>query len=55
MKPLQLLDGYKTYLAAAGLFGLALWQFSQGDLPGAMQSFLGGLAALGIRHALAKM
>ena len=42
MNPLDKLNGLKTYLAAAGLFVLAV------------QSFLGGLAALGIRHAIAK-
>ena len=47
-------DGGKTYLAAAGLFGLALWQVSSGNYEPAIQSFLGGLAALGVRHAVSK-
>jgi hypothetical protein len=48
------LDGKKTYLAAAGLFGLALYQFSVGQGDQAIQSFLAGLSALGLRHAIAK-
>jgi hypothetical protein len=48
------LDGKKTYLAAAGLFGLALYQFSVGQVDPAVQSFLAALAALGLRHAVAK-
>lgn len=49
---MNILSGYKTYLAAAGLFGLALYQFSVGNLESAIQSFLGGLAALGLRNAI---
>ena len=49
---MDILNGYKTYLAAVGLFGLALYQFSQGQVESAIQSFLGGLAAFGIRNAL---
>jgi len=49
---MNLLNGYKTYLAAVGLFGLALYQFSQGQVEQAVQSFLGALAAVGIRNAL---
>jgi hypothetical protein len=54
VKLLSYLDGYKTWLAASGLFGLALYQLSQGELEQAVQSFMGGLAAVGIRHAVAK-
>lgn len=49
---MNLLNGYKTYLAAAGLLGLALHQFSQGQVEMAIQSLLAGLAAFGIRNAL---
>lgn len=49
---MNLLNGYKTYIAAAGLMGLALYQFSQGQVEQAVQSFLGALAAFGIRNAL---
>jgi len=48
------LDGKKTYLAAAGLFGLALYQVSVGQGDQAVQSLLAGLSALGLRHAIAK-
>ena len=46
------LDGYKTYLAGAGLIGLAVYQFSQGDYPAAWASLMAGLAAFGIRRAI---
>lgn len=49
---MNLINGYKTYLAAAGLLGLALYQFSQGQVEAAIQSFLAALAAFGIRQAL---
>jgi hypothetical protein len=55
MAILNLLSGYKTYLAAAGLFGLAVYQISQGQIDTGVQSFLGALAAAGLRHAVAKM
>lgn len=44
--------GFKTYLACAGLIGLALYQFSQGQVEQASQSFLAALAAYGLRSAL---
>jgi len=47
-----MLEGYKTYIAAAGLVGLALYQFSQGQIEQAIQSVLGAMAAFGIRNAL---
>ena len=52
---MNLFDGKKTYLAGFGLIGLSVYQFSQGDFPGAIQSFLAGLGALGLRHAIQKM
>ena len=54
MEILKKLDGYKTYIAAAGLFGLSLFQVSQGQFETAIQSFMGGLAAIGVRHAVTK-
>lgn len=48
------LDGYKTYLAGAGLIGLAIYQFSQGQVEQAITTFLAGLAAFGLRHAITK-
>lgn len=49
---MNLLTGYKTYLAAAGLLGLAVYQFSQGQVELAMQSLLGAMAAFGLRQAM---
>lgn len=49
----KLLTGYKTYLAAAGLFGLGVYQISQGNMEVGIQSLLAGLAAFGIRTAVA--
>ena len=49
---MEIINGYKTYLAAAGLLGLALYQFSQGQFEAAMQSLFGALAAFGLRQAL---
>ena len=51
---LNVLTGYKTYIAAAGLAGLAIFQASTGDYPQAIQSLLGALTAAGLRHAIAK-
>ena len=48
-------NGMKTYVAAAGLFATALVQvLVQKDYIDAFQSFMAGLAALGLRHAMAK-
>jgi len=47
-----MLEGYKTYLACAGLFGLALYQLSQGQFEQAGQSFLAAMAAYGLRSAM---
>lgn len=49
---MQLLTGWKTYLAAAGLAGLALYQVSVGQFESAMQSFLAAVAAFGLRSAM---
>lgn len=49
-----MLDGYKTYLAAAGLFGLALYQVSVGEYTGALETFFAALAVFGVRHAMAR-
>lgn len=51
---LELVNGWKTYLAALGLVGLSLHQLSQGQYDQAIQSFLAALAALGLRHAIEK-
>jgi hypothetical protein len=51
---LNAVNGYKTYLAAAGLVGLALYQASTGEYQQAVQSFLAALTAAGLRSAIAK-
>lgn len=49
---LDLLPGYKTYLAGVGLIGLGLYQLSQGDIPSAIQSMTAGLGLLFVRRAV---
>lgn len=44
--------GYKTFIAALGLAGMACWQFSQGDYPGAWQSLMAALALYGVKMAI---
>ena len=50
----NLANGNKTYLAAFGLMGLAVYQLSTGDYTAALQSFMAGLAAMGLRNGLEK-
>ena len=52
---LNVLDGYKTYIAAAGLVGLSLFQFSTGQIPLGFQTLFSALAAAGLRNAIAKV
>lgn len=44
--------GKKTYVAAAGLVGLAVFQYTVGDYLGLTQSVLAALAVFGLRSAL---
>lgn len=46
------LEGYRTYLAAAGLLGLAVYQVTHGEIEPGIQSMLAALAAFGLRAAL---
>lgn len=55
MPTFDFLSGYRTYLGAAGLFGLAIYQFSQGDYAEAYQSAMQALAVFGARAAIAKI
>lgn len=50
----KLLDGKKTYIAAVGLAGLAVFRATSGDIPGAIQDGLAALAAFGVRSAISK-
>ena len=53
MSKLNLFNGYKTYFAAIGLVGLAVYQASTGEYPQAIQSIMGALATVGLRSAIA--
>jgi len=55
MAIVNILSGYKTYIAALGLFGLAAYQLSVGQYDQAAQSFFAGLAAVGLRGAIANV
>jgi uncharacterized membrane protein len=44
----------KTFWAGVGLIGFGVYQLTQGNIETGVQSILAGLAALGIRHAVAK-
>lgn len=45
---------WKTYLSAAGLLGLAVYQFSVEKYQEAWETFMAALAVLGLRHAIYK-
>jgi len=46
------LQGYKTYLAVAGLIGLAIYQASVGQYEQAIQTAIAAAAAAGLRNAI---
>lgn len=48
------IDGYKTYIAAAGFAGLAVYHLTQGEIDGTIDAAGKALAAAGLRHAIAK-
>ncbi len=52
MNVLTIAAGWRTYLAAAGLLGYALYQVSNADYPGAWTSLMAALAAFGLRQAV---
>lgn len=49
-----MLDGYKTYIAAAGFVLLAAYHAIEGDFEEASKYFAMALGFLGVRHAIAK-
>ena len=51
---LKAFDGYKTYIAAAGLFGLALYHFTVGDFSNGLETIMAALAVFGVRNAMAR-
>jgi hypothetical protein len=52
---LNLLNGYKTYFAAAGMLGLGAYQLATGQFAPGLQTLFSALAAFGIRSAIAGM
>ena len=54
MQLLSKLSGFKMSSAASNLIGLALDQLTVGQYATALQPFLAGLTAVGLRHAIAK-
>jgi hypothetical protein len=52
---LKFLEGFRTYLGAAGLLGLTVHLLSQGDAVAAAAAFSLFLAAIGIRGAVARV
>lgn len=53
--PIDPLSGLKSMIAAAGLFGLGLYQFSQGNYAVAFQSIMAALAVFGVKAAISRM
>ena len=54
-KLIDLLNGKKTYFAALGIFGMALYQaLVVKDYQAAVKSMLEALGAVGLRHAITK-
>lgn len=54
MSWLKWLDGKKTYIAAAAFAVLAVIEYSSGNATQATAYLSAALAAVGIRHAIAK-
>ena len=52
---LNLVNGYKTYIAAVGLAGMAIYQFSTQEYELGVQSLLAALTAAGLRNAITKV
>jgi len=51
---LDFLEGYRTYIAAVGLLGLAVYLFTQGDYTQAVSNLSIALAALGLHEKKAE-
>ena len=49
---MDFLTGFKTYIAAAGLVGLSVYQVSIGDFETGVQTLLAALAVFGLRKAV---
>ena len=46
------LEGWKTYIAAAGLFGLGIYQITQGQIEAGLASLGQALGLFGLRRAI---
>lgn len=51
MNPLDVLSGYKTYIAAVGLVALGVYQLTQGDLQTGAANVVTGLGLIFNRRA----
>jgi hypothetical protein len=51
---LKIANGYKTYIAAAGLLAAAWYYYSEGNTAHAMELVGIALGLVGLRHALTK-
>ena len=54
MELLSKLDGYKTYIAAAGALALAWYYYTQGDTSHALEMVTFAMALFGLRSAINK-
>ncbi len=52
MSFLNALSGYRTYIVAAGLVVLGIFQLSTGQIPLALQTLLSAFATAGLRGAI---
>jgi hypothetical protein len=50
----DVLAGSKSYIAAIGLIGLAIYQLTQKDYVAGIQSIMAAIAAFGIRNAVGR-
>ena len=51
---MNILQGWRTYLSAAGLFGLAIYNLSQSDYVTSWTNLMAALATFGVRNAMAR-
>lgn len=51
----KMLSGYKTYIVALGMVAKGIWQITQGDVQGGLQSIMEGLGFAAMRSAVASL
>jgi len=54
MPVINVLNNYKTYLAAAGLIGMAVYNFSVGNYPAAVANVVAAFGLFGAKQAAAR-